>query len=93
MLKRFSIDGCITYNYIIALNISTHSFRNPVGPTQLGEQDCSYVKQVRFTEYRLPLDILNIGNLIFKPHDLLKHPSHVMSGSQNQALNALTERM
>ncbi len=58
----------ITYNYIRALNISTHSFRNPVEPTQLGEQDCSYVKQVRFTKYRLPLGILNIGNLTFKPY-------------------------
>ncbi|MCS3667504.1 hypothetical protein GGP77_001738 [Salinibacter ruber] len=59
-------------------------------PAQLGEQDCSYVKQVRFTEYRLPLDILNIGNLIFKPY--VASERNVAASTQNQSVNALTER-
>ncbi|MCS3939009.1 hypothetical protein GGP84_001635 [Salinibacter ruber] len=63
-------------------------------PAQLSEQDCSYVKsyvkQVRFTEYRLPLDILNIGNLIFKPY--VASERNVAASTQNQSVNALTER-
>ncbi|WP_262917081.1 hypothetical protein [Salinibacter ruber] len=41
-------------------------------------------------EYRLPLDILNIDNLIFKPY--VASECNVAAPSQNQALNALIER-